>query len=226
MAFSSVGIVGSGPIGCSIAIAIARTDTPTILVRATRGHDALASRRIESRLRFFRDAGEMTEAEVERAREGIRLVDDPSHLSGCDLVIESVAADERARRATLATLEARLSPGAVLASNSPPGELAAIAEVLRRRDQFVGLHFFTGSIAASSTGTAVTARAATLEKHVVELGLLADTAPGVAAACKAFARHLGTTTIERATGAVHVGYREFLSGAQDANVDGALRIVA
>ncbi len=207
MAFSSVGIVGSGPLGCSIAIAIARTDTPTLLVRAARGADALASRRIESRLRFFRDAEEMTDREVERARESIRLVDDLAQLSACDLVIESVAGDERARRAMLATLEARLSPGAVLASNSPTEGLSRIAEVLRRRDQFVGLHFFTGSRDERAEARGISM------KRVVELGLLADTAPGVAVACKAFAQGLGTTTIERSTGVVHVGYREFLSEA-------------
>lgn len=202
MAFSSVGIVGTGPIGCSIAIAIARTETPTWLVRAARGHDALASRRIEARLRFFRDASEMSEEEVARARENIHLVDDLAQLSGCDLVIEAVPGPELARRATLATLESRLSPGAVLASNTAPEHLAAIAEVLRRRDQFVGLCFFTGARADTHVGA-----------RVVELGLLADTAPGVAAACRAFAAGLGTTTIERATGVANVGYREFLSGA-------------
>lgn len=210
MAFSSVGIVGSGPLGCSIAIAIARTDTPTLLVRAARGADALASRRIESRLRFFRDAEEMTDREVERARESIRLVDDLAHLSSCDLVIESVAGDERARRAMLATLESRLSPGAVLASNSPAEQLPCIAEVLRRRDQFVGLHFFTGKRAEPQPPGSSMMR-------IVELGLLADTAPGVAFACKAFAQGLGTTTIERSTGVAHVGYREFLSEAGTAS---------
>jgi hypothetical protein len=49
------------------------------------------------------------------------------------------------------------------------------------------------------------------------LGLLAETAPGVAAACRAFALSLGTTTIERATGVALVGYREFLSGETGAN---------
>jgi 3-hydroxyacyl-CoA dehydrogenase len=210
MAFSSVGIVGSGPVGCAIAIAVARTDTPVLLVRTTPGDVSLATRRIESRLRYFLDATEMTEEEVVRARGGIRVVPDLAMLSACDLVIESVSGDDRARRAVLATLESRLSPGAVLATNSPIEHLSAIAEVLRRRDQFVGLSFFSG--AAADPPPRRGARPSLPSKRLVELGLLAETAPGVAAACKAFALSLGTTTIERATGVALVGYREFLSG--------------
>jgi 3-hydroxyacyl-CoA dehydrogenase len=208
MGFSSVGVVGSGPVGCAIAIAIARTATPVTIVRAAHGDASLARRRIESRLRFFADAGEMTSRELEEAREGIRLADDLGALAGCDLVIESVSGDDRARRAILATLEARLSPGAVLATNSPPDRLREIGEVLRRRDQFVGLHFFQGSERAS----AARARPRLPSTQLVELGLLVETAPGVAAACKAFVSSIGSTTIERGAGSVVVEYREFLSG--------------
>jgi hypothetical protein len=214
MGFSSVGVVGSGPVGCAIAIAVARTDTPVTLVRAAHGDQALALRRIESRLRFFADAGEMTEREVEHARAGIRLVDDLVAVGGCDLVIESVSGDDRARRAILATLETRLSDGAVLATNSPRERLRELGEVLRRRDQLVGLHFFQGRAAglprAASQGKA--ARPSLPSAELVELGLLVETAPGVAAACKAFVRSIGTTTIEHNAGAVGVEYREFLSG--------------
>ncbi len=218
MGFSSVGIVGSGPVGCAIAIAVARTRTPATIVRAAHGDRALARRRIDARLRFFSDHGELNEHEVEAAREAIVLADDLTLLSPCDLVIESVSGDDRARRAILATLESRLSPATVLATNSPPERLAEIGEVLRRPDQFVGLHFFR-SEPTSAAGTArrdgaaaEDARRSLSATRLVELGLLTETAPGVAAACRAFARSIGTTAIERSPGAAQVGYREFLSG--------------
>lgn len=209
MGFSSVGVVGSGPVGCAIAIAVARTCTPVTLVRAAHGDPSLALRRIESRLRFFADAGEMTASEVEGARESIRIADDLGALAGCDLVIESVSGDDRARRAILATLEPRLSPGAVLATNSPPERLRELGEVLRRRDQLVGLHFFQSG---ERGGKQIGVRPRLPSTQLVELGLLVETAPGVAAACKAFVQSIGSSTIERGAGAVVVEYREFLSG--------------
>lgn len=208
MGFSSVGIVGSGPIGCAISIAIARTDVPVVLVRAAHGSLASAERRIEARLGFFLDAGEMTGAEVARARARISVADDLTKLSQCDLVIESTSGDTRSRRATLATLESRLSPGAVLASHSPPERLRDLAEVLRRRDQFVGMHFFARG---GDRAPRADVRPSLPSTQLVELGLLAETAPGVAAACTAFARSLGTTAVERRTGVANVEYREFLS---------------
>ena len=209
MSFSSVGVLGSGPVGCAIAIAVARTERPVLVVRASHGTSAAATRRIEARLRFFLDAGEMSAQEVSRARTGIRVVDDLAQLAGCDLVIESVSGDDRARRALLATLEGRLSPGTVLATNSPPEQLGTLAEALRRRDQLVGMHFFAQPAAEATPRRG--GRTSLPSTRLVELGLLADTAPGVAAACKAFARELGTTTIERSTGIAQVEYREFLS---------------
>jgi 3-hydroxyacyl-CoA dehydrogenase len=69
--------------------------------------------------------------------------------------------------------------------------------VLRRRDQFVGMRFFH-----PATHT-----------HLVELGLLADTAPGVAAACRAFCGWLAKTPVEATeAGVPRVGYREYLMG--------------
>lgn len=209
MAFSSVGVVGSGPVACAVAIAIARTETPVLLLRSTRGSREATQSRIERRVRFFVDTDAMTEVEAAHARACISLEDDLAALESCDLVLESVSGDLRARRAVLATLEGRLSPAAVLASNTGPDELPAMAEVLRRRDQFVGLHFFH----AHTASPAGTQRASLPSAHLVEVGLLDETAPGVVAASKAFVRSLGTSTIERTARSVPVEYREFLSDA-------------
>jgi len=57
------------------------------------------------------------------------------------ITIESAVGDAMMRRALLATIEGRVSRGSLLVSNSTLEELPAIAEVLRRKDQFLGLHF-------------------------------------------------------------------------------------
>ena len=146
MSFSSVGVVGSGPLAIAITIAIARHGTPVTVVRVAHGNLHLAEQRLAARIRFFVDTGELTAAQASTARTAINLSSGLHELSSCDLVIESMSADLRARRALLATLEGRLSPGAVLATNSPHESLAQLAEALRRRDQFVGLSIGTGRI--------------------------------------------------------------------------------
>jgi 3-hydroxyacyl-CoA dehydrogenase len=196
VSFGSVSIVGAGPVACGIAIAIARIGVPVTLVRSHRGDGKLALERIDRRLGWEVDAGQLSEPERAVVRARIDFAHDLSAVRGSDLVVESTAGEPRARRANLATIEGHLSGGAVLAVNVAAHHLPELAEVLRRKDQFVGMRFFH-----PATHT-----------HLVELGLLADTAPGVVAACRAFCAWLAKTPVEHAEGTPRIGYREYLMG--------------
>jgi 3-hydroxyacyl-CoA dehydrogenase len=196
VSFGSVSIVGAGPVSCGIAIAVARVGVPVTLVRAHRGDGALALERIDRRLGWEVDAGHLEEPERAVVRARIDFAHDLGAVRGSDLVLESSAGPARGRRATLATIEGHLSGGAVLAVNVEAHHLPELAEVLRRKDQFVGMRFFH-----PATHT-----------RLVELGLLADTAPGVVAACRAFCGWLAMTPVERTESAARIGYREYLTG--------------
>jgi len=198
MSFASVSVVGTGPVACSIAIAVASLGVPVTMVRAARGDVKLALERIDRRLGWAVDAGELSAKDRGAVRERIGIATDLNAVRDSDLVIECVAGSLSARRATLATLETHLSGGAVLAVHAPAHHLVELAEVLRRRDQFVGMRFFH-----PATHT-----------HLVELGLLADTAPGVAAACRAFCGWLAKTPVVQVSAEAEprIGYREYLMG--------------
>lgn len=198
MSFTSVTIVGAGPVACGIAVAIARVELPVTIARAARGEIRLATRRVDRRLKWHVDGGEMTEAERDRVRARIDFSADLSSVASSDLVIETSFGDLRARRALLATIERTLSPGAVLATNAPAEQIEEMAEVVRRRDQFVTMKFTHPATQTS----------------VVELGYLEETAPGVMAACTTFCSWLHKTAVVRNSELPpRVGYREFLAGA-------------
>lgn len=198
VSFTSVTIVGAGPVACGIAVAIARVDVPVTIARAARGEMRLATRRVERRLKWHLDGGEITEAQRDRARELITFSGDLSSVASSDLVIETSFGDLRSRRALLATIERTLSPGAVLATNTPAEQIEEMAEVVRRRDQFVTMRFTHPATQTS----------------IVELGYLAETAPGVMGACSTFCSWLHKTAVVRNSELPpRVGYREFLAGA-------------
>lgn len=168
------------------------------IARAARGEIPLAQRRVDRRLKWHVDGAEIDAAERDRVRERIEFAPDLSSVASSDLVIECSFGDLRSRRALLATIERTLSPGAVLATNAPPESIEQMAEVVRRRDQFVTMKF-----AHPATQTSV-----------VELGYLAETAPGVMAACSTFCAWLHKTAVVRNSELPpRVGYREFLAGA-------------
>ncbi len=65
-----------------------------------------------------------------------------SGVSGADLVIEAIFENLDAKRALFADVEARLTPIALLASNTSSIPLADLASGLAHRERFAGLHFF------------------------------------------------------------------------------------
>jgi 3-hydroxyacyl-CoA dehydrogenase len=101
MSFNSVTVVGAGPVGCAIAVAIARVGVPVSIVRGARGEIGLATARIERRLRWHVDGGELRPEERDRARERIKLGTELAVAAGSDLVMETTFGDRRSRRALL-----------------------------------------------------------------------------------------------------------------------------
>ena len=73
-----------------------------------------------------------------------RLVPDPAGggAARADLVIEAIFEDLDAKQALYRSLEPRMRPSAVLATNTSSIPLERLAEVLERPERFVGLHFF------------------------------------------------------------------------------------
>jgi 3-hydroxyacyl-CoA dehydrogenase len=62
-------------------------------------------------------------------------------LAGCDLVLESIVEDLGAKRRLYARLEPRLSPRAILASNTSAIPIGRLAAGLADPGRFLGLHF-------------------------------------------------------------------------------------
>ncbi|MGE0784426.1 MAG: 3-hydroxyacyl-CoA dehydrogenase family protein [Sandaracinaceae bacterium] len=186
MSLSAIAIVGAGPQGLSIAEAVAEADLPVLVVCTTGAREELAARRIDRTLAMRVDVGDLSRREAEAIRARVTFSRELADAEGCDLVIESTVGDPRMRRAILATVESRISRGAVLASNSPAEELPALAEVLRRTDQFIGLHF---AHPASHT-------------PLVEVLPLPETAPGAVFACETLVRWMNKQPVERFVGHV------------------------
>jgi 3-hydroxybutyryl-CoA dehydrogenase len=194
LAFSAICIVGSGPAACGVALACAIDGVPVSIVRAARGDlDGIRSR-LGRRLALAIERGVLDACQRPLVEARLDVSADLTRCGDADLVIDATRCEPRTRRAMLATLEGRLSAGAVLATSAPPEHFQEIAEVLRRPDQFVGMRF--------SPQDAIDVR--------IELSVLPETAPGVLHACRAFVARLGRTTLERASRPPPIGYREFI----------------
>lgn len=192
--FNTVSVVGSGPLGCRIALACAVEGMPVALVRASRGDLETIRTRLSRRLGLGVERGEIAAAERARLESRIEVTSDLGKVADVDLVVDATSSEPRARRALLATLESRMSGGAVLATAATPERLAEITEALRRPDQLVAMEL-RGD--APDLGVLLT--------------VLPETAPGVVAAARAFCERLRRTPLQHQSEPPRVGYREWLS---------------
>lgn len=135
-----VAVLGAGAMGRGIAEAALSAGHRVLLLDASPDAVGAAADHLARRLADRAARGRMTRAAADAALA--RLETDAGAIAGTDLLIEAIVEDAQAKRAALAALEARLEPGAVLATNTSSLLVGEIATGLARPGRLVGLHFF------------------------------------------------------------------------------------
>ncbi|MGO4474969.1 3-hydroxyacyl-CoA dehydrogenase [Massilia sp. 2TAF26] len=174
-----VGVIGAGTMGAGIAQVAASAGHPVRLLDLRAGAAAEAVARIGASLASQVAKGRMAEAERTMLLARIVPVATSAELDGAALVIEAIAEDLGAKRALLHELEQRVSPDAILASNTSSLSITALANGMRHPGRLVGMHFFNPVPAMK----------------LVEVVSGAETAAGAAATVFETARRWGKTPV-------------------------------
>ncbi|MER7008864.1 3-hydroxyacyl-CoA dehydrogenase NAD-binding domain-containing protein [Dactylosporangium sp. NPDC000555] len=129
--FDKVAVLGAGMMGAAIAYVCAKAGLDVVLKDVTleaaqRGKAYAESRRHDQAL-------------LDRITPTAEIAD----LAGADLVIEAVFEDPGLKHKVFAEIEDVVAPGALLCTNTSTLPISVLAEGVRRRDGFVGLHFFS-----------------------------------------------------------------------------------
>lgn len=137
-----VGVIGAGTMGEGIAQVAATAGHP-VLLYDTRAQAAVRAReQIGTRLAKRVIDGKLSDAERDGILARIAAQDSLEGLAPCGLVIEAIVEALDPKRALFADLERAITPEAILATNTSSLSVTALARDLRRRDRFIGLHFF------------------------------------------------------------------------------------
>ncbi|MDT0306547.1 3-hydroxyacyl-CoA dehydrogenase NAD-binding domain-containing protein [Streptomyces sp. DSM 44917] len=138
-----VGVLGAGMMGAGIAYACARAGIEVVLkdvsAEAAQRGKAYSEGLLDKALSRGRTTPEKREALLAR----IHPTADPQDLAGCDTVIEAVFEDPSLKHKVFQEIEAIVAPDALLCSNTSTLPITLLAEGVQRRDDFVGLHFFS-----------------------------------------------------------------------------------
>jgi len=133
-----VHVVGAGVMGGDIAAWCAlRGHTVTLQDREQKYVDPAMERAAKLFAKKVRDEGK-------RAETSGRLVSDVAGdgVAKADLVIEAIFENLEAKQTLYRALEAKMKPGAMLATNTSSIRLEELRTVLREPRRFIGLHFF------------------------------------------------------------------------------------
>ncbi|HUQ52624.1 MAG TPA: 3-hydroxyacyl-CoA dehydrogenase NAD-binding domain-containing protein [Gammaproteobacteria bacterium] len=133
-----VHVVGAGVMGGDIAAWCAlRGLEVTLQDRAQQYVDPALARARELFAKRLRAPGE-----ADAAGSRLRVDLAAAEAGSADLVLEAIVEKAEAKRGLFADLEPRMSPTALIATNTSSIKLETLASALQHPERFVGLHFF------------------------------------------------------------------------------------
>jgi len=182
----SVGIVGAGMMGVSIAAAHLAHEMPVVVTDADETVLAALIDRIAAEL------AQQTGATLDNAMSTVarlaRATASDREVAACDLVLETVVESLSVKRAVYRRLEPRLRPDALLATNTSTIPVSRLSEGLARPSRFCGLHFFhpvrhrslVEVVRGERTGDAATVAAARHARSIGKMPIVVRDGPGFA----------------------------------------------
>ncbi|GIH03029.1 3-hydroxyacyl-CoA dehydrogenase [Rhizocola hellebori] len=138
-----VGVLGAGMMGAAIAYVCAKAGLAVVLKDVTvesaeKGKD-YSRRLVEKAVARGRSTAEAGAALLERITATAAAGD----LAGVEIVIEAVFEDPAIKHQVFSEIEDVVAVDALLASNTSTLPISLLAEGVKRREDFIGLHFFS-----------------------------------------------------------------------------------
>lgn len=141
-----VGVMGGGVMGGGIAMTFAQAGYATI-VRDVSGEQIQKTKNTVHGGRFGWDAaverGKFTREQVDAFTARLSCTTKVADLAAVDLVVEAVPEDEELKKKVWAELDGVVQPAAIFATNTSGFAISSLNQAVRRRDRFIGMHWFS-----------------------------------------------------------------------------------
>lgn len=138
-----VAVLGGGTMGTGIAMCFLNAGIP---VKLSETNDELAAKAVGTIRRNYEATvkkGKLSQEAAEKRMALLQPVVGLTDIGDTDLVVEAVFEDMDLKKTVFRELDAVMKKGAILASNTSTLNLDAIADVVSRPADVVGLHFFS-----------------------------------------------------------------------------------
>lgn len=181
-----LGVIGSGFMGAGIAGVAVQKGTIVRMKDADWAHISKGLSAINTVVRARLTKHQITRVQYADTMSLVSGTVDYSGFANADLVIEAVFEDLDVKHAVLREVEAVVQPQGIFATNTSTIPVSSIAEVSRRPERVLGMHFFSPVdrmpllevIVTPRTSDAVTATAVTYGKKLGKTVIVVNDAPG------------------------------------------------
>ena len=140
---TKLGILGAGMMGAGIAFVSARAGMQVVLLDTSKDKAEFGKDYSRNLLQKRIDRSRMSADEAAEILERILTTTDYDDLAGCELVIEAVFEDREIKADVTAKAETVIGDDTIFASNTSTLPITGLAEVSRRPEHFIGIHFFS-----------------------------------------------------------------------------------
>jgi 3-hydroxyacyl-CoA dehydrogenase/enoyl-CoA hydratase/3-hydroxybutyryl-CoA epimerase len=138
-----VAVLGAGMMGAGIAYVSARNGIDVVLkdvsLEAAEKGKAYSQKILDKAV----SRGKLTRDLADEVLARITPTDDYAALAGCDLVVEAVFEKVSLKHEVFQQTEGVVAPDALLGSNTSTLPITILAEGVERKQDFIGLHFFS-----------------------------------------------------------------------------------
>ena len=143
MTINKAAVIGAGTMGGGIAMALANSGLPTVLIDVSEAALARGLGVVRDNYETTVKRGRMSPEELDQRMALIQGATDMAAASDVDVAIEAVFEDMDLKKRVLSGLDKVTPPHAILASNTSTLSITELAGVTGRPSQVVGLHFFS-----------------------------------------------------------------------------------
>lgn len=141
----TIGIIGAGVMGHGIAQVSARSGLTTILMDVNEELLRNAIELIKSGpfgLNRLVEKGKISEKEREEYLKRIKTSTSLADLKDADFIIEAIPEEISLKKEIFSQLDRLCKPEAIFASNTSGIMITSLAEAVKRKEKFIGMHWF------------------------------------------------------------------------------------
>ncbi|KLJ00059.1 3-hydroxyacyl-CoA dehydrogenase NAD-binding domain-containing protein [Streptomyces albidoflavus] len=181
-----VAVLGAGMMGAGIAYSCARAGIEVLLKDVTPEAAAKGKAYSEKLCDKAVSRGRTTREKADQVLARITPTAEVADLAGCDAVIEAVFEDTSLKHKVFQEIQDVVAPDALLCSNTSTLPITALAEGVKRQEDFIGLHFFSPVdkmplveiIKGGRTGDVALARAFDLVRQIKKTPIVVNDSRG------------------------------------------------